>query len=79
MIAVERITLGDRQAPVSFELKFDPAKIDPAHPYAVAARILVDGQLKFINDKSYAVLTRGNPLHVDLQLKPVASAPAAKS
>jgi uncharacterized lipoprotein YbaY/membrane-bound inhibitor of C-type lysozyme len=79
MIAVERINLGDRRAPVSFELKFDPAKIDPAHTYAVAARILVDGQLKFINDKSYAVLTRGNPLHVDLQLKPVASAPAANS
>jgi uncharacterized lipoprotein YbaY/membrane-bound inhibitor of C-type lysozyme len=79
MIAEETITLGNRQAPVSFELKFDPAKIDPGHTYAVGARILVDGQLRFINDKSYAVLTRGNPVHVALQLKPVAPAPAAKS
>jgi uncharacterized lipoprotein YbaY/membrane-bound inhibitor of C-type lysozyme len=79
LIAEEKITLGDRQVPVPFELKFDPAKIDPDHTYAVSARILVDGRLKFINDKSYTVLTRGNPVRVVLQLKLVTSAPAAKS
>jgi uncharacterized lipoprotein YbaY/membrane-bound inhibitor of C-type lysozyme len=78
VIAEEKITLGDRQAPVPFELKFDPAKIDPGHTYAVSARILIHGHLEFVSDKSYAVLTRGNPAHVALQLKQMTPASAAK-
>jgi putative lipoprotein len=69
MIAEESITLGERQVPVPFELKFDPAKIDPKGMYSVSGRILVDGQLRFASDKSYPVLTRGNPAHVEFVLK----------
>lgn len=71
MIAEDKITLGNRQVPVKFSLKFDPAKIDQKHTYSVSARILVDGQLRFINDESYQVLTRGNARHADLLLKQV--------
>lgn len=78
VIGEENITLGERQVPVPFELKFDPAKIDPQHAYSVSAGILVDGQLRFISDRAYPVLTRGNPVHVELLLKQVSppSAPA---
>ncbi len=76
LIAEERITLGERQVPVSFELRFDPAKIDSQHTYSVSARIMVDGELRFISDKGYPVLTRGNPSHVELLLKQ-ATSPAA--
>jgi uncharacterized lipoprotein YbaY len=69
VIAEERITLGERQVPVPFELKFDPVQIDPQHAYSVSARILVDGQLRFISDKGYPVLTRGNPAYAELLLK----------
>jgi len=70
-IAEEKITLGQRQVPVPFELKYDPAKIDPKHTYSVNAWILVDGQLRFINDQSYRVLTQGNPSHIEVVVKPV--------
>jgi len=70
-IAQERITLGDRQVPVPFELKFDPHEIDAKHAYVVTARILVDDQLRFLSDKAYPVLTRDNPSRVEIILKPV--------
>jgi len=71
MIAKEEIAMGERQVPVPFELKFDPAKIDPKHTYTVSARILVDGELRFRSDKAYAVLTRGNPGLVEVIVKPL--------
>jgi putative lipoprotein len=79
VITKEEIALGERQVPVPFELKFDPGKIDPKHMYSVSASILVNGELRFISDKAYPVLTRGNAAHVDVIVKPVTrSTPAAK-
>ena len=69
-IAQERITLGDRQVPVPFELKFDPKTIEEKHTYVVTARILVDDKLRFLSDKAYPVLTRNNPVRVEMILKP---------
>ena len=69
-LAEEKITLGERQLPVLFELKYDPSKIDARHSYALAADVLVDGQVRFTNEKSYPVLTRGHPSHVDVILRP---------
>ena len=74
VIAEERITLGERQVPVTFELKYDPAKIEAKHKYAVSARILVDGELRFINDQAYPVLTEGKPSYVEIILKQVRTA-----
>ncbi len=74
VIAEQTITLGERQVPVAFELNFDPAKIDAKHRYSVSARILVDGQLRFISDQSYPMLTAGKPSQVEMILKPVGSA-----
>ena len=36
----------------------------------VTARIMVDDQLRFLSDKAYPVLTRDNPLRVEMILKP---------
>jgi uncharacterized lipoprotein YbaY/membrane-bound inhibitor of C-type lysozyme len=69
VIAEDQIKLGDRQVPVPFELKIDPARIDAKHTYAVSAKILVDGLMRFRNDKAYHVLTHGNPSHVDIIVK----------
>ena len=73
VVAEEKITLGERQVPVSFSIQYDPAKIDPKHRYAVGAQILVDGGLRFVNDKSYPVLTLGNPKHVEMILTQAAA------
>jgi putative lipoprotein len=74
VIAEEKINLGQRQVPVPFELKFDPAKIEVKNRYSVSAKILVDGQLQFMADQSYGVLTQGKPMHVDVILKQLAPA-----
>jgi putative lipoprotein len=71
------ITAGGKQVPFSFEIPYDPAKIDARYTYAVQARIEDAGKLLFINDTRYSVITRGAPNHVDMVLRAVA-APAAK-
>ena len=72
VLAEEKITLGERQVPVPFTLTFNPAKIDQNHTYSVSARILANGELRFISDAAYNVITRGSPNRAELVLKPVA-------
>jgi uncharacterized lipoprotein YbaY len=67
-LAESKTTLGGRQVPIPFILKFDPAKIDPKHPYAVEASILVDNHLRFTNDTAYLVLTQGHPAKIAMIL-----------
>jgi uncharacterized lipoprotein YbaY len=54
------------QVPVAFELKYDPLVIHPGHLYAIQARIMVDGQLRFKNTLPYAVITQGNPSTIEI-------------
>ncbi len=72
VIAEDNITLGDRQVPVPYTLKFDADKIDPKHRYSVSAKITVDGTLRFISDQEHPALTSGTSSQVHLTLKPVA-------
>jgi uncharacterized lipoprotein YbaY len=71
VLAEERITVGERQVPIPFELKVDAGKIEPNHTYAVRAQILVDGQMRFTSQQAYNVLTKGNPAKVEIVVKPV--------
>ena len=57
-----------RQVPIPFELVYDPADIDERFTYTVRATIRERGRLLFTTDRSYRVLTRGSPNHVDLIL-----------
>ena len=43
------------QVPIKFELKIDPAVVQPNVNYALQARITVDDRLMFINDERYLV------------------------
>lgn len=68
----EQVIRSDgRQVPFVFEIAYDPKRIEARFTYAVQARIEVDGQLRFINDQRYAVLTRGAGDRVDLLLRAV--------
>jgi uncharacterized lipoprotein YbaY/membrane-bound inhibitor of C-type lysozyme len=78
IIAEQKITFGDRQVPLPFELKFDPSTIDPRHRYAVRANILVDGVVRFHTDQAYPVITRSHPSKVDLVLKQPVDNPLAQ-
>jgi putative lipoprotein len=56
------------QVPIPFELTYEPAGIDERMTYAVRATIREGERLMFTTDRSYRVLTRGHPDHVDLVL-----------
>jgi putative lipoprotein len=71
IVAEDRISFGQRQVPIPFELKFDPRKIDAKHLYVVSTRIFVGTQLRFMNSKQYRVLTQGHPAKADLVLTQV--------
>ena len=66
VIVSQTIQAAGKQAPFPFELKFDPAKIDPKAIYAVWATIKVAGKLAWTSTKSYRVLTQGNPAKVEI-------------
>ena len=76
IISKQTINFGDRQVPIPFELRFDKAQIDPQHLYSVAARIEVEGRVRFTSDSAHQVLTHGNPTSgVNLRLVPADSHP----
>ncbi len=56
------------QVPIPFALEYDPQDIDERMTYAVRATIRSAGKLIFTTDRSYQVLTRGNPGHTELIL-----------
>ena len=71
VLGEQLIQAGGSQVPFSFEIPYDPARIDPSFSYAIQARIEDGGRLLFINDQHYAVVTRGAPVQLDMVLKPV--------
>lgn len=70
-IAEQVIRAAGRQVPIGFELRYDPRRIDERHRYAVQARILEDGKLRFINTQAFPVITVGNPNTVEVVVSPV--------
>ena len=72
----EQIIENPGQVPIAFEIEYDPADIDQRFTYAIGARITESGELAFINDTSYQVITRDNPTHVDMVLVRVSGAPS---
>ena len=68
-LIAEQVIPNPGQVPISFEIAYESAAIDPRNTYSVSARITeADGRLAFINDTAYDVITRGNPTSVDMVL-----------
>jgi putative lipoprotein len=66
------VTLSDiGQPPYRFEITYRPDQIVASHQYVVRARLTHEGQLLFTTDRSYPVITAGNPTEVQLMLKRV--------
>ncbi|NJK37440.1 MAG: hypothetical protein HC825_03525 [Oscillatoriales cyanobacterium RM1_1_9] len=72
VIDQQTIKTDGQQVPIPFTLSYNPANIDPRHRYAVQARILFEGQLRWISTTSYLVLTQGNPSTIEVVVDPVA-------
>ena len=77
VLAETTFTAGGKQVPFSFELKYDPARIQPQNTYAVRATIQVDEKMSWTTDAMYPVITRESPNQVELLLKRVAAPSAA--
>lgn len=59
------------QVPIAFALECDPSKIMPGHSYAIQARILEEGRLRFLNAQRYSVSPEEQPRGVEIVLQPV--------
>ena len=57
------------QVPIRFQIRYDPARIDPDRTYAVSARIFQGDRLLFISDAAYRVITGGNPTQIEMVLR----------
>lgn len=69
VITSQRIETQGKQVPFNFELAYDASNILPQHSYSVSARIEVEGQLMFISDMHYGVITdKDHTTQVDLNL-----------
>lgn len=69
VIATQRIETQGKQVPFNFELAYDASKIIDQNRYSVSARIEMDGQLLFITDMYYGVITdTAHTTQVDLNL-----------
>lgn len=68
VMAEQTIATEGRQPPYPFELSVDAARVDPGMRYAVSARVEQKGQLLFINDTAYPVMTQGAGYTVHLML-----------
>lgn len=68
-ISRDIIEAEGKQPPYRFSLSYHPKVIQQAHDYAVQARITVGGRLWFVNDTRYAVITKNNPVAVDMILR----------
>lgn len=72
-IVIDRQTIvtKGKQVPIPFTLNYDPNTIIPNHNYAVSARILVDGQLRWVSTTRNSVITLGNPAQAEVWVSPV--------
>jgi len=55
--------------PITFEITYEPSRINPSHRYAMRAHILVDGKLFFTTGRGYPVFTEGQSNAVALLLR----------
>ena len=64
----EQIIQSPEQFPISFEVEYDPAKIDERNVYSMRVRIEDEGKLIFINTTSHYVITRGFPTELEVKV-----------
>ncbi len=71
ILTSQTITTEGRQVPIPFQLPYDPEQIGAHLTYVVQARILVDGQLRFISTRRFPVLTQGHSQEIEVVVDPV--------
>ena len=52
---------GPERFPVAFAIRYDPAEIDARRSYGMQVSVTVGGELVYLNDTAFGVLTGGYP------------------
>jgi len=75
-IGEAEVPTGGKQVPIAFDIKYDPAALDPAHRYQIRATITSGGKPLFTTATAYPVLTHGAPeKQVEILVEPVPAPP----
>lgn len=77
LISQKKFVAGS-DIPINFTLNYDKAKIDQTHDYALLARITLDGRVRFLSDKKPPVITKGNPINVEIAMRSIGRYGASK-
>lgn len=75
ILAEQRYELDGAQVPIFFNATIDRDLIGKRARIQVAAQIEIDGQVRYINDRPYPALQKGQPLPLAIMLKPAAAGP----
>jgi len=78
-IAETVFAAAGQQPPISFQLTYNPADINPAHTYQVLANINLNGKLIFVTGTPLWVITKGAPSQVAILVQPAPAQSAAVS
>jgi putative lipoprotein len=71
VVATQRVNAAGVPQPIPFRLEYDPAAINAANVYALAARATVNGLVRYLMVSPISVLTGGAPAdNVELALRP---------
>ncbi len=68
------ISAAGHEAPITFQLVYDPTEILPSHTYQVNATVTANGTLLFTSSAPYRVLTHGAPSKVSVMLNETSAA-----
>ena len=71
LIAEDRIATHGTQVPISFELAYEPKKLNPAGRYSVRAVIFSGGEMRFSSTGATPVIPNGAPSHIEIIVQPV--------
>lgn len=73
VVAEQKLDInGNQQFPISYELKYEPNRINRRNRYAVQAEMVRNNRTFARTETNYFVLTQGNPSTIDITLNPVA-------
>ena len=71
-VIAEQTIYGPLRPPIAFRIEYHPDHIDQRMSYAVQARIESRGRLLFVTTEHHPVITRGNPVDIEVRVDPVA-------
>jgi putative lipoprotein len=71
---ISRSVIADpSDVPIPFSVSYDSGQISPVRKYAVRARLLVDGDARWLSERAYPVLTQGSGRSVDIVMRRIGS------